>query len=64
MNLPTPRERPTLTVPEVAAVLGLGKQTVYEAVAAGRIPALRLAPRRVVVATAVVWRLVGLEPPT
>lgn len=64
MNLPAPQERPTLTVPEVAAVLGIGKQTVYEAIAAGRIDALRLSPRRIVVPTALVWRLVGLEPPT
>jgi excisionase family DNA binding protein len=63
MNIPDPRQRPTLTVREAAEVLGIGVQTYYEGAARGNLPALRLSPRRIVVPTAQLWALLGMEPP-
>lgn len=63
MNLPTPQERPTLTVREAAAILGIGAGTYYESAARGSLPALHLSPRRIVVPTAQLWALLGMDPP-
>ena len=49
-------ERLTLTVPEVAARLGLSRNGAYEAVATGQIPAIRIG-RRVLVPRAALDRL-------
>ena len=63
MNLPTPQERPTLTVREAAACIGVSAGTYYEGAARGTLPALRLSPRRIVVPCAAIWQLLGVEPP-
>lgn len=49
-------ERHTLTVEEVAELLGIGRTTAYEAVHAGTIPSLRFG-RRIVVPRAALERL-------
>jgi excisionase family DNA binding protein len=49
-------ERLTLTVPEVAAQLGLSRNGAYEAVATGQIPAIRIG-RRVLVPRAALERM-------
>ena len=49
-------ERLVLTVPEVAAMLGLSRNGAYEAVAAGQIPSIRIG-RRVLVPRAALQRL-------
>lgn len=41
--------RETLTVDEVASVLGISRKAAYESVHAGRIPALRVSSKRIVV---------------
>jgi excisionase family DNA binding protein len=63
VSLPRPQERPTLTVREAAAILGIGAQTYYEGAARGTLPALRLSARRIVVPTAQLWDLLGMEVP-
>jgi excisionase family DNA binding protein len=62
MLLPDPRERPTLTVEEAAAILGIGRGSAYEAVQTGALPALRIG-RRLVVPTAAIHRLLGFPVP-
>lgn len=42
------QERLTLTVPEVAARLGIGRNQAYELARAGRIPVIRLGKRMLV----------------
>jgi excisionase family DNA binding protein len=49
-------ERLTLTVPEVAARLGLSRNGAYEAVATGQIPSIRVG-RRVLVPRAALDRM-------
>ena len=49
--LPDPRERPTVTVDEVAVILGVSRGTAYAAVRDGTIASLRIG-RRLVVPTA------------
>jgi excisionase family DNA binding protein len=64
LNLPAPQERPTLTVREAADIVGIGAQTYYEGAARGNLPAVRISPRRIVVPTAELWTLLGMELPT
>jgi len=40
-----PSEKLTLTVPEAARVLGIGKNLAYDAVARGEIPSIRVGGR-------------------
>ena len=42
-------ERATVTVDEAARILGIGRAAAYEGVRSGRIPAVRVSPRRIVV---------------
>jgi excisionase family DNA binding protein len=56
-----PTTRPTLSVEEAAGILGIGRSCAYAAVKSGEIPALRLG-RRVRVSTAVVRRMLELDP--
>ena len=53
---------PTLTVPEVANLVGLSLSAAYEAVRQGRIPAIRVSERRIVVPTAPLLKLLGIGP--
>ena len=51
-----PEERQTLTVEEAAEILGIGRNSAYEAVKRGEIPALRLG-RRLLVPRAALERI-------
>ena len=59
--VPDPADRPTITVDEAAAALGIGRATAYEAVRRGEIPSIRLG-RRIVVPTAAIVRLLDGTP--
>lgn len=61
MSIPTAEERPTLSVPEAGAFLGLGRSQSYEAARVGTLPTIRLSERREVVPTAALRRLLGLD---
>ena len=54
-------DRATLTIPEVAAVLGLSRDAAYDAARRGELPTLRFG-RRVLVSKVVLERLVAGEP--
>jgi len=43
------KARATLTVDEVASVLGISRKAAYESIHSGRIPALRVSSKRIVV---------------
>ena len=57
--LPDPMAKPTISVVEAGAILGLSKPSAYEAARRGDIPVLRFG-RRVVVPTAKLLALLGL----
>ena len=59
--LPNPNERPSLTVAEAAAILGISLPSCYEAVRTGAIPSLRIG-RRLVIPTEKLLHLLGFEP--
>ena len=42
------QERKTLTVPEAAELLGIGRGTAYESIRRGELPAIRLGKRLLV----------------
>ena len=50
------------TVPEAAAMLGVGRSTVYDLIARGELSAIRLG-RRLVVTRTVMAEVLGSEPP-
>ncbi|HUZ48781.1 MAG TPA: helix-turn-helix domain-containing protein [Candidatus Dormibacteraeota bacterium] len=56
-------ERATVTVNEAARILGIGRAAAYEGVRAGRIPSIRISPRRIVVPRAALDRLLGMNAP-
>lgn len=56
-------ERRTLTVEEAARILGIGRNSAYEAVRRGEIPAIRLGHRLLVPRAALERLLVEGEPP-
>lgn len=58
--LPTPQERPTITVEEAGEALGISRSSAYAAAKSGAIPTLRIG-RRWVVPTAALRQLLGLE---
>jgi excisionase family DNA binding protein len=62
-QLPDPTSRPTVSVDDAAAILGVARVTAYEAVHAGQIPSIRVG-RRILVPTAALRRLLGLDEPT
>jgi excisionase family DNA binding protein len=53
-----PEERLTLTVPEVARLLGVSRMTAYTAVREGTIPSIRIG-RRVLIPRAALYRLLA-----
>jgi excisionase family DNA binding protein len=55
------RDRPTVTIPEAAALLGVSKSSIYRAAHAGTFPVVRV-QSRFVVPTAALARLLELEP--
>jgi excisionase family DNA binding protein len=48
MSEPTKQERLTMTIPQAAARLGIGRNQAYEAARRGEIPALRIGHRLLV----------------
>ena len=60
--LPLPEEQPTMTVPDAGKFLGLSRSSSYEAAGRGEIPVLEFG-RRLLVPTAALRRLLGLDPP-
>ncbi len=63
MTLPTAAERPTLSIEEAAEALGVSRATAYTAAKEERIPAIRVSAGRIVVPTAALRRLLGLDEP-
>lgn len=59
-SVPDPREQPTITVKEAAALLGISERSAYEAAHRGEIPVIRLG-RRMTVPTVLVLRMIGLD---
>lgn len=62
-QLPDPRERCTLDVPEAGRFLGLSRALSYNAAQSGQLPTLRFG-RKLRVPTAAVWRLLDLAVPS
>ena len=54
--------RPTITVPEAGAVLGLGRDAAYAAAHRGEIPTLKFA-HRLVVPVPRLLQMLGAQPP-
>jgi predicted site-specific integrase-resolvase len=61
VGLPDPEKEPTVSVERAGDALGICRASAYEAVRRGEIPAIRLGKRRVVVPTAALLRLLGVE---
>ncbi len=59
--IPTPQDRPTVSVEEAGRWFGLGRSAAYEACQRGEIPTLRFG-RSVRVPTARARVLLGLDP--
>lgn len=58
--VPDPRKRPTITVKEAAALLGISERSAYDSVHRGEIPVIRLG-RRMTVPTVLILRMLGLD---
>jgi excisionase family DNA binding protein len=56
-----PIQTPTMTVEEVAELLGTGRTATYDAVHRGEIPCIKVG-RKLVIPTAAVRRLLELDP--
>ena len=54
----SPTERKTLTVPEAARTLGIGRSAAYEAARTGEIPTIRIG-KRILVPVAALERLLA-----
>lgn len=61
--IPDPRDRPTLTVPEAGAFVGLGRSASFDAARRGELPTIRFG-RRLAVPTARLRQLLGIDAPT
>jgi excisionase family DNA binding protein len=62
VDLPDPNVEPTISVERLAALLGVARGTAYAAVKAGTVPSIRIG-RRVVIPTARVLTMLGIEQP-
>jgi len=60
MTVPRPKDKPTLSVPEAGAFLGLGRTASYTAAKRGEIPTVKFNARTVRVPTSALWKLLGL----
>ena len=63
MATPTVIDRQTLTVEEAAALLGIGRNSAYQAIARGEIPVLRVGRRLLVPRAALERRLADDQAP-
>ena len=59
ISLPDPKDRPTLSVDDVAEILGLDRKTVYSAITSGELPSLRVG-RRILIPTS--WLAARITP--
>ncbi len=59
-TLPDPQTRPTITIDEAAAFLGIGRATAYRAAQDGSIPTVKYG-RRLLVPTASFRRSLGID---
>lgn len=59
----TTTERVAFSITEAAELLGVGRTTLYNEVAAGRLPTVTIGRRRLITRTAVDAYLAGLEGP-
>lgn len=59
--IPSAEDEPTLTVDQVAAILGISRASAYNAVRDGQIPSIELG-RRKLVPTAALRSMLGLDP--
>lgn len=64
LSLDEVRGRAVLTPEETAAVLGVGRNTVYAALKAGQLPSLRLGRKLLIPAPKLLTMLEGEEEPT
>jgi excisionase family DNA binding protein len=60
-NLPDPASEPTVSVERAGQLLGISRGCAYVAARAGDIPAIRIGRKRLVVPTAALLRLLGVE---
>jgi excisionase family DNA binding protein len=56
------QERAALSVEHAAEILGLSRKNAYNLVAAGRIRAVKIGDKRLIVPVAEIRRLINLEP--
>jgi hypothetical protein len=59
--LPDPATEPTISVERAGQLLGIARGSAYAAARAGQIPTIRIGKRRVVVPSAALLRLLGVE---
>jgi excisionase family DNA binding protein len=62
MEIPIVEDRPTLTVEEGRALLGIGRSAMYDAIERGDVPSIRIG-RRIVIPTAALRRMLQLDEP-
>lgn len=60
-RLPDPRERPWITVAELAVITGEGEKAIRAAIDAGHLPSIRVG-RYVRIPTAALLRVLAIEP--
>lgn len=58
--IPDPRDRPTLSVPEAGAYVGLGRSAAFDAARRGELPTIRFG-RRLAVPTALLRQMLGID---
>jgi excisionase family DNA binding protein len=61
-GLPDPTKEPTISVERAGRLLGISRGTPYDAVHRGEIPSIKIG-HRIVVPTAALLRLLGVDPP-
>ncbi len=62
MPMPDPVVQPTMTVAETCEVLRISRDSAYRAAREGDLPVIRLG-RRMLVPTAALRRMLGIDPP-
>lgn len=60
LTIETVRARPTLSVPDTAAFMGISDDLAYQAIKAGELPSLHFG-RKILVPTAPLLKILGLE---
>ena len=60
-RIPDPSDHPTMTADQVAAALGISRNSTYVAIKTGEIPSIRLGSR-ILVPTAALRRMLALDP--